>query len=348
VRRFTLLVSLAVVALGLVVSFTPLYDLIVRGLMDIPEDVAALARPTLQVLSLWPLSIGWRRSHQGVLIRAGQTTIITAATGVRLLTLVATLLAGMILWPHAGAVVAGLAMNVSVLFEAVLVTAATSTALRRHLIEPAAATAGSEHLTLGGLVKFYRPLIATSLFRQCVQPILSAGIAAAVMGRASLAAWPVAWGLATLITGPAWSLQQLSAALSADRPSFVQVARFSLGLSAMLSLLLAGVAFTPLYELAMGEIYNLSTDLQTLARPAVQLLVLLPILQGSQSLLRGALIRGGSTGTVRTAMILDVLALVAVVLIGVHWLSATGVIVAAAATVVGGSVELIWLYRSMT
>ena len=64
-RRFTLLLGLIVTAVGLLVSLTPLYTLIVEGLMNIPEDVAARARPTMQILAFWPLPIAWRRAHMG-------------------------------------------------------------------------------------------------------------------------------------------------------------------------------------------------------------------------------------------------------------------------------------------
>jgi len=123
VRRITLILGLAVTALGLVVSLTPLYDLIVVRLMDIPLDVAAEARPTLQILSFWPLPIAWRRAHQGVLIRAEHTTTITAATGIRLATLSVSIIGGLFLFPWAGAVVAGIAMDLSVVVEALVITA---------------------------------------------------------------------------------------------------------------------------------------------------------------------------------------------------------------------------------
>lgn len=71
--RFTLALGGAVVALGLVVSLTPLYNLLVVDLMNIPSDVAERARPALQVLSFWPLPIAWRRAQQGVLIRTNHT-----------------------------------------------------------------------------------------------------------------------------------------------------------------------------------------------------------------------------------------------------------------------------------
>ena len=63
--------------LGLV-AFTPLYGLVVVDLMNIPLDVAAEARVTLQILSFWSFPVAWRRAHQGVLIRIGLIHNITA------------------------------------------------------------------------------------------------------------------------------------------------------------------------------------------------------------------------------------------------------------------------------
>ena len=344
IRRFTLILGLIVTAIGLAVSCTPLYGLIVEDLMNIPADVAAWGRPTLQILSFWPLPIAWRRTYQGLLIRAGRTAMITIATGVRLVVLAIGLIGGLILLPRGGAVVAGLAMDLSVVVEAVLVTWATRPVLRAEPFRSGSAGETSPPPTMGELWRFYQPLAVSTLLRQVTRPVLNAGIAAAEMARASLAAWPVAWGLTILIAGPAWSLQQLTTALVDDEVAYRRVRNFSMSLSLFFSLLLGVVAFTPLYGLVMGGVYNLSPELQEVARPATQLMVLYPLLMGAQSVLRGVLIRGGCTGAVRTAMTAHVVALLGTVVAGVVFLPYYGAVVAAIAVMVGALVELAWLY----
>jgi len=341
-RRFTLLLGLIVTAVGLLVSLTPLYTLIVEGLMNIPEDVAARARPTMQILAFWPLPIAWRRAHQGVLIRANRTGMITVATGVRLTTLATALFGGLMLFPSGGAVVAGLAMDISVTVEAVLITWATRPVLRTGAFRGDPEKEQSPR-TMRELWRFYRPLAVSAILRQTTRPVLNAGIAAAGMARASLAAWPVAWGFAILIAGPAWSLQQLTTALAVDEAAYRRVRTFALSLSGIFSVLLAVVAFTPLYGLVMGGVYNLSPELQELARPALQLMSVYPLLLGSQSVLRGVFIRAGNTRVVRSAMTVNVLTLAAMVLAGVWFFSLTGVMVAAIAVLAGGVAELVWL-----
>ena len=343
IRRFALALGLIVTAIGLVVSLSPLYVLIVEGLMNIPTNIAAEARPTLQILAFWSLPIAWRRANQGVLIRLRKTTSISVATAVRLVTLAVALFLGMSLLPEQGAVVAGLAMVLSVTVEAALITVAVQFVLRSGDLPADASETDQPALTLRGLWRFYRPLGTTTILRQTTRPVLNAGIAAASLAVASLAAWPVVWGFAMLITGPAWSLQQLTTALATDQIAYRRVRRFSLSLSVIMALTLGLVAFTPLYGMVMGGIYNLSPELQALARPAMQLLVIYPLVMGSQSLLRGVLIRTGRTGAVRSAMTANVLTLAGMVLVGIVFLSPTGVLLAAGATLAGALVELAWL-----
>jgi hypothetical protein len=343
IRRFTAGLGLVVTVIGLVVSLTPLYDLIVKGLMNIPVDIADRARPTLQVLSFWPLPIAWRRAHQGVLIRTNHTSIITVATGVRLVTLACGLFVGLLVLPERGALVAGLAMDLSVTVESLLITLATRPVMRADNYGSNGPQNRGSTLSIGSMWRFYRPLLATTMLRQASRPLLNAGIAVAAMAVSSLAAWPVAWGLATLIAGPAWSLQQLTTALATDRDAVGRVSRFSLSLSLLFSLLMGLVAFTPLYSLMMGGIYNLSPELQALARPATQIMALLPLVMGVQSLLRGGLIRGGNTRTVRSAMTVNIATLSATLLLGVAALPLAGVTLAALATLAGGVAEVVWL-----
>lgn len=343
IRRFTVLMGAIVTGAGLAFTLTPLYHLVVVDAMRIPADVAAWAQPTMILLSLWSFPIAWRRTYQGLLIRAGRTTVITVATLVRLVVLSIVLFAGLRTWPDSGAVLAGVAMDVSVIVEAVLITWAARPVLR--LARSETERSRDRPLTMRTLWRFYRPLVTTSLLRQSTRSILSAGIAAAAMVHASLAAWPVAFGLATVIAGPALSLQQLTTALAGDGPAFRRVLRFSMVLSLVFTVLLALIALTPLYVWVMSHVYNLSLDLQRTARPALQLMVLLPALQGVQAAFRGSLIRHGSTKAVRTATLFNLAVLVTICVLAVRFTPVTGILLASFASQVSNVAELLWLWR---
>lgn len=344
VRRFTLELGVLVTVIGLLLSVTPLYGLVVEGLMNIPVAVADRTRPVMLVLSFWPFPIAWRRTQQGLLIRAGRTTIISVATGIRLGVLAAAMAVGLILLPDKGTLVAGLAMLLSVTVESALTTWAAAPVLRGNLFGQDGAGTPQEPLTMPRLRRFYRPLAVSQILRQTTRPVLNAGIAAAPMALPSLAAWPVVWGFSMLIAGPVWSLQQLTTAVAVDPVACRRVWRFSFGLCVLSTLVSALVVFTPLYEMVMGGIYNLSPELQELARPAAQVLVVYPLVTGLVSVYRGLLIRGGDTAAVRTAMVVHVFTLVGSVVVGLLLLPLTGALLAALASLAGPLLELFWLH----
>jgi O-antigen/teichoic acid export membrane protein len=197
---------------------------------------------------------------------------------------------------------------------------------------------------MGELQRFYRPLAITTILRQSTRPLINAGIAAALLPRPSLAAWPVVWGVMMLISGPVWSLQQLTTALATDQAAYRRVRKFTLALSLFFAALFALLVFTPVYGLVMGGVYSLSPALQELARPAMAVLVIYPLVMGLQSMLRGLFIREGKTKAVQTAMIVHVSALAGTLALGVKASLGTGVLVAALATLIGASVELVWFW----
>jgi hypothetical protein len=76
-RRFMLGLNLILTIVAAVVAFTPVYDWVVPGAMGVPTDIAAAARPGMQIMTLWSAAIGWRRFYQGILIRFGETRRVT-------------------------------------------------------------------------------------------------------------------------------------------------------------------------------------------------------------------------------------------------------------------------------
>jgi len=115
--RFMLALGGLAVAIGFLVSLTPLYGWLVLGIMQIPPAVAEAARPALVILSLWSFPVAWRRMLQGVLIAHNRTPIVTLATVVRLATVAAALFIGGRLMPDRMLIVSALAMQVSVIAE---------------------------------------------------------------------------------------------------------------------------------------------------------------------------------------------------------------------------------------
>ncbi|MCJ7618942.1 MAG: hypothetical protein MUP64_01835, partial [Anaerolineae bacterium] len=176
IRRFYVLVGLAITALGLLLFYTPLCRLLLCDLMSIPPRIAEATVPALRVFVWWPFPIGWRRLYQGVLVNDGRTRIISIATAIRLVVLLAVLAVGQSLGTIPGATLGSITMVLAVAVEAGIIHwAATPTSVG----SLSRKQADAEHITLRYLWFFYLPLAITAVLRQSIRPLTSAGIAAA-------------------------------------------------------------------------------------------------------------------------------------------------------------------------
>jgi hypothetical protein len=324
-------------AIFLVVAFTPAYDLVVRGAMGVPAAVATEAQGALQLLVPWIGAIAWRRFLQGPLIAAGHTRVITFGTMFRLATLAVVLGAGVAVPVLPGAMLGALALSVSVVVEAIANTRWALPVVRRL---PSATEAP---LSTGDVFRFSAPLLATDVMRTIVRPAVTAGVARAALAEASLAAWPVAASLITLVSAPAMSFQEVTVAVIEDRASYRRVRRFIAAVGVALAALTAAAVFGPLLRTYLTVVVGLPEVLQDPAVEALRIMLPLPLLMALRNLFRGVLIRRRFTAPIQLAMIANAVALVAMLAVGVRagW---TGVVVAGTASVAAQVAEVAVLF----
>ena len=240
-----------------------------------------------------------------------------------------------------GATLATVGMLLAVLVETSLTHwAARSTisgTLSRKPPEP-------QPLTFRYLWYFYLPLAVTTLLRQGIRPLISAGIAVASMAELSLAAWPVAFSLAAIFWGPTMALRQVTVALTEDRESWHKVNRFVFAAGAVLTISLGLISFTPLLEVVLERLFGLSAQLASLAAPATRIMVLLPLAYTFHALFTGLLVKKAHTATVRTAKIINLATVGLVLFAGVRYGHLWGSVLGAIAITSGAFLEAIWLY----
>ncbi len=83
-KRFTDILNAGITGIQLIILIPPVFNYIVIGLMEVPEEVARLAHIALIIFLPWAASIGYRRFYQGILIRNNLTRRVTYGTMVRL------------------------------------------------------------------------------------------------------------------------------------------------------------------------------------------------------------------------------------------------------------------------
>jgi hypothetical protein len=341
IRRFYVLVGLAITALGLLLFYTPLGGLLLCDIMGIPPTIAEATIPALRILVWWPLPIGWRRLYQGVLVNDGRTRIISIATALRLVVLLAVLALGQSFGTIPGATLGAITMVVAVIIEAGVIHWAALSTFRGSLSQK---TADAASISLRYLWLFYLPLAVTSVLRQSIRPLITAGIAAAPMPELSLAAWPVSFSLASIFWGPTLGLQPVTVALTTGKDSWHTVSRFVLAVGSLLTSALALVAFTPLLSVVLGQLFGISGPVAELAAPAVRIQVLLPLAYTFHALFTGLLVKRGHTSAVRTAKTVDMVVVGVTLFLGLRYGSLLGAALGATAIIAGALVEAVWLY----
>lgn len=341
IRRFYVVIGLGITALGLVLFYTPLCQVLLCGLMNIPPAIAEATVPALRILTWWSLPIGWRRIYQGVLITDGRTRIISIGTAIRLVVLSGTMVIGNSTNLLPGATLGALAMLVAVTVESGIMHWAAQATIRRRL---AGAPSDAEVPTFRYLGVFYLPLAITTVLRQGIRPLISAGIAAAPMAALSLAAWPVAVSLTSLFWGPTMGLQQVTVALTKDRRSWHKVSRFVLAAGLTLTASFALINFTPLLGVILRQLFGLSEQVAALVAPATKIMVLLPLSYTFHALFTGLLVRQAQTSVVRTSKALNLGIVALTLFVGLRYGDMQGSVLGAAAITVGALVEAVWLY----
>lgn len=301
VRRFTIHLCLLLTAVAVLVAYTPLFDLIVPGLLDVPPEIAQWVRPGMQIMIFWTAAIGWRRFLQGILIRHGQTRKIAWGTAVRLLAsggAVAVLALGSD-WP--GVIIGALALMAGVVAEALYATWATRPILRGAL-GPGTPAADGPPLTYRRLLAFHLPLAATSLLLLLVQPLVTSSLTRLARPTESLAAWPILFQILLMARAAALALPEVIIALHRDGRTFAPLRRFSLSLLAAVTLAMALFSLTPLAGLYVFGVQDMTPAVGELALSALGYFLLFPALAVLTSWLRGLLIQGHHTRYVNVGM----------------------------------------------
>jgi len=341
--RFTLGLNAVVTTAMLLLGFTPLFNLAVVQFIGAPAEIVVKVRPVLWALTLWPAAVGFRRFHQGLMIRHGYTRQIGYGTTIRLFTAVGVSLAGLAWGKLDGATVGGLALGASAMAESVYVWYVAQPLVRK--VKGTDTLAESPPLALCDLLRFYAPLALTSAITLSTTPLINSGLSRSPYPIESLAAWPVVSGQLFAVRSFGLSLQEVVVALLDSPAAMKTLRRFAAMVGVGSLALLLTIAYTPLAPWWQQRIAGLSEDLSVFAVAALRLAVLLPVLAVVVNMLRGIVVTGKATSAIAQATVLNLLALGSVLLIGAKLGLLPGVSLAVVALTVSQLAESVWLWR---
>lgn len=343
-RRFMMRVSAALTIIHVLLAFTPLYDLVVVGLIHPPEAIIEPARLGLMIMLPWTWAIAYRRFNQGVLIRFGHARAVGFGTAVRLGADALVLGAGYLIGTMPGIVVATVALSIGVVSEAVYAGLRVRPVLRDQLHE---APPVAQPLTFRSLIAFYIPLAMTSLLRLLAEPLSSAALSRMPRPLASLAVWSVVTGFIFLLRSLGMAYQEVVITLLDAPHSSRNLRRFMYFLASLVTLLLLIVVATPLAQIWFERVTGLKPDLAALSRRGLWVALLMPGLNVLQSWYQGLLVHRRHTRAITEAIVVYLVSSGAILWGGVAWGQMAGLYVGLAAIGFGRLTQTIWLwYRS--
>lgn len=299
-------------ALLLVVLVPPLYDLLVRGALGLPADVAERTYGALWLFLPWPAAIGYRRFVQGVLIRSNKTRLVAVGTVLRVLAMGSGALLFALGLGLPGASVGAAALSTGVVVEAAAARWMARETIRDLLAgadgpQPPAGRPDGSGLGYRDIARFYYPLALTSLIGLVMQPMLTFFMGRAPSPVESLAVFPVVHALSFIFRALGLAYQDAAIALLGDRQEHAgELTRFAARLSAAATAVLAAIVFTPLATVWFETISGLDPELAAFAYAPARLLVPIPALAVFFSFQRAILMKGRRTGPITVATAVEV------------------------------------------
>lgn len=341
VWRYMMIAGASLTALHALIAFTPLYYVVVRGILGVPEAIVEPARIGLCIMLPWTWTIAYRRFNQGVLIRFGHSRAVGAGTFVRLSADLLVLAAGLAIGTLPGIVVATSAVAAGVTSEAIFAGIKVRPVLRDEL-KPAPPV--EPPLTYPAFFTFYIPLVLTSLLSLIAQPMGSAALSRMPEPVSSLAVWSVVSGLVFMVRSLGIAFNEVVVALLDEPGARPVLRRFTLILIVATSVILLLLAATPLSELWFARVSALPPDLVILATTALWLALPMPALSTLQSWFQGQLLYSRRTKGITESVVVFLLIGIAVLVAGVVWGGMIGLYVGIAGLVISSTAQTIWLW----
>lgn len=341
-RRFMMVMGASLTLLHFLISFTPLFDLIVVGLINPPAEIVEPARIGLQLMLPWTWSIAYRRFNQGVLIRFGHTKVVGWGTLVRLITDGLVLALGYWIGTIPGIAVAGVAVSCGVLSEALYAGLRVRPVLDNQV---KLATPVPDGVTVRSFLDYYFPLVMTSLLTMMIQPLGSAALSRMPEALASLAVWPVLSGLVFLLRSLGVAYNEVVVALLDKPKSYPSLKRFTFYLVFLTTSFMILVGCTPLSKVWFVWISALNPKLASLGATALWFALPLPALNAVQSLFQGILLYLRQTRSITISVAAFLLVAGVVLWVGVMRGEVIGLYLGWSAFSIGAIVQTIFLWQ---
>ncbi|MTK02056.1 hypothetical protein [Micromonospora sp. CP22] len=251
IHRYAMAVGIAATV---VIAVLGLYRPALAALFSLDEATSRDAGAALLALAPASVVVASRRYLHGRFIAFGATGGIGVATGVRLVA------SATFAWCTAPFVASGAAWGAAALTLGACAEAATLALRLRGVRAVEDHIADAPAAGLGVISAAHLPMAAARMLNMIPQLITTIGIAHAATSLASLAAWPVVYGLLSLFTGPMGDYETVGAAALRRNPADPVPRMLGALLVGVITVAYGFVLFTPLHSLYLHNFSQLTGE----------------------------------------------------------------------------------------
>ncbi len=335
-RNFTSGLNGIITLIMLIILLPPIFSFITEDLINLPQNVAALTHIACIILIPWPGVIGYRRFYQGILIRNNRTRYVAYGTVLRLTSMAVTALSFYSFLEVEGVVVGASALSVGVTTEAIATRLMAHNVIKDIWSHEIQERSQAEPISYKFIGQFYFPLAMTSILALGAQPIVTFFMGQSRLAIESLAVFPVINSLVFIFRSMGLSFQEVAITWMGDNyEGLYPLRKFGMILGSSVIFLLALVAFTPISNFWFHSVSGLSLELSEFAKFPTQILAIIPGLSVLLSFQRGLLVNARKTAPITIATSIEVIGVIAILILTIHFLNLIGVIAAAIALTIG-------------
>ena len=340
VERYMWFISLFLTALHALLAFTPLFDLLVVGLLAAPAEIIEPARLGLVIMLPYVGGLAYRRFNYGLLIRFQHTRSVTLGAMVRLLTDVICVGILYLLGVQSGVMIATVTFTAGILAEAVY----SGLRIRPLLENLRASPLSDQRITLDSFSKFYIPLVMTSLLMILVQPIGTAALSRMDQPLESLAVWPVIYSLIILWSSAGTAFTEAVVILLEEPRAVTVLHNFTIRMATVMVGLLLLMNVTPMAKLWFENVASLPPEMAPIASWSLWVGLLLPGLAFLQSWYTGTLVNMRQTRGITESVAVSLIVHGGILYIGVMLGDLPGIYVGIVGLVAGHLARTVWLW----
>ncbi|MFC2083915.1 hypothetical protein ACFLS9_02560 [Bacteroidota bacterium] len=345
-RNFTYFLNAALTFIMIIFLIPQVFYFIAMDLINLPLRVAELTHIATFLMLPWPAAIGYRRFHQGVLIKMNYTRRVAYGTVIRLVTMSLLAITLYLLSSLDGVIVGALSLTTGVIAEALAVKIMSVEAIKK-LKGSSSNHENRSELSYKNILSFYYPLALTSILALGVHPIVTFFMGQSRFPLESLAVLPVINALVFIFRSIGLSYQEVGIALIGRNMKNYRVLKNFTILGGLLVMLLLGIiAFTPLSNIWFVQISGLSLSLAAFADLPLKIIWIIPGLSFLLSFQRSVLVFVKRTRYITVATAIEVCSIIIVLIIAVKYLLLIGAVAAMIALVIGRLSANIYLFAS--